>query len=145
MSAYFFNINIAIYKYSNNNNILEKNHNYINKDDSNITLMILINEKLNHYHLEIPNAEINQYNYNINKDLSIKDNLNNNKIKNIEKDHILHINLFLGKENIELHKDELPCNIKNIKGFDADNSIHLYNNDYNISNISSKENNNKDI
>lgn len=43
MRAYFFNINIATYKYSNNNNILEYFHNYSSKDYSNIPLMILIN------------------------------------------------------------------------------------------------------
>ena len=41
--------------------------------------MILINENLNHFNITIPNIDINQYNDNVNKDLSIKDNLNNNK------------------------------------------------------------------
>ena len=83
MRVYFFNINIAKYKYSNNNDILEYIHNYSSQDDSNIPLMILINENLNHFNFAIPNAEINQYNYNVNKDLSINDNVNNKK--NMEK------------------------------------------------------------
>ena len=61
-SAYLFNINIAIYKYSTNHNILEDIHNYTSKDDSNISLMIIINEILNHFNIALPNAEKNQNN-----------------------------------------------------------------------------------
>ena len=64
------------------------------------------------------------------KDLSLMINLNNNKILNIEKNHIIQKNLILRTDIIESPNNGIPYNIKNIKGFDTDNSNNLFNKEY---------------
>ena len=88
--SFLFNINIALYKYSDDKNNLIYIYAYIYDEDiSNYPLMILINENNDIFNLVIPKAEVKENNIEETKNEEIKDNIadKDKSLANIELNH----------------------------------------------------------
>ena len=119
ISSFVFRLNIAIYKYSEDNTNIEFVNSFIYEDNLNIPFMVLVNENLAHYNLIYPKREMIRINYKVNNS-----GLENAKI--VKNNKFDDYNDFISRYNLE-HKIIINPFPKYILGNDENLYLNMFN------------------